>query len=411
MPHLTLTGRRVLELGGWIAAPFAGSILAQLGAEIIKVEPFAGDPTRTMLRGGPSGTFIAYNHGKRSVCIDLASIEGYAVFCQLLQSADVIVHNLSPDATRRLKVTHAECHQVNPHVVYCHITGYGPGPREDEIASNPIVEASTGVMYANRVNGRPTRLGPSYHDMFAGMNAVIGILAALAPVDGNTQHRRVDVGLYETALQVAARDLAGVALNAQIPREQRRSKSTEFGQPGYGAYQTADGRWIYLLILSDSHWQRFCEVMELPQANDPALRTRRQRRDRSEELEALVAATISSHSFDDSVARLKSAGLGFTEVRRYGEVLKDPQAQYPGKVFSVTFQGHRYPIAGSPILSEIPGVRPDTPPPLLGEHTEEVLRSLGCDGARFQELVRVRAVAGRQEVAATPSMPQHEAPG
>ena len=411
MSHLALTGRRVLELGGWVAAPFAGNVLAHLGAEVIKVEPFVGDPTRTTLRGGPSGTFIAYNHGKRSVCIDLASGEGHAVFSRLLETADVVVHNLSPDATRRLKVTHADCHRANPKVVYSHITGYGPGPREDEIASNPIVEASTGVMYANRVNGRPTRLGPSYHDMFAGMNAVIGILAALAPVDGNTQRRRVDVGLYETALHVAARDLAGVALNAHIPREQRRSKSTEFGQPGYGAYETADGRWIYLLILSDSHWQRFCEVMKLPQANDPALRTRQQRRERSEELEALVTATVRSLSFDDNVARLNSAGLGFTEVRRYREVLNDPQAQHPGKVSFVTFRGHRYPIASSPIRSETPDVRPDMPPPLLGEHTEEVLRSLGYDATRYQELVRARVVAGPEEAAAAAPMPQREAPG
>lgn len=410
MSHLALTGRRVLELGGWVAAPFAGNALAHLGAEVIKVEPFVGDPTRTTLRGGPSGTFIAYNHGKRSVCIDLASVAGYAVFSRLLGTADVIVHNLSPVATRRLKVTHADCHHVNPNVIYSHITGYGSGPREDEIASNPIVEASTGVMYANRIGGRPTRLGPSYHDMFAGLNAVVGVLAALAPTDGNTRNRRVDVGLYETALHVAARDLAGVALNANVPREQRRPNSTEFGQPGYGAYETADGRWIYLLILSDGHWQRFCEVMDLPQAKDPALRTRQQRRDRSEELEALVTMTVRAKSIDDTVARLNSARLGFTEVRRYREVLNDPQAQHPGKVSFVPFQGHSYPIVGSPIMSETADVGRNTPPPLLGQHTEEVLLSLGYDEEQYQELVRARAVAGPDAASAKPKMSKQKAP-
>ncbi len=393
MSHLALSGKRVLELGGWIAAPYAGNVLTHLGAEVIKVEGLAGDPTRTLVRGGPGGTFIAYNHGKKSVCIDLASPHGHAVFDKLLKTADVVLHNLSPDAAHNLRVTIQDCHAVNPELVYCHITGYGPGPRQDEVASNPIAEAATGVMYANRVNGRPTRLGPSHHDVFAGMNAVIGILAAFTPSDGNTRNRRVEIGLYETALHIAARDLVGVTLSDQVPREQRQSKASEFGQPGYGAYETADRRWLYLVILSDAHWQQFCNVMKLPQGDDPTLRTRGQRRARSDELEALVTATIKSHQFEECTALFKSGGLGFTEVRRYREVLNDPQAQYPGKVSLLLFQGLEYPIVNSPILSEIPSQASQTPPPLLGEHTEQVVRSLGYNNNEYGELVLAKAVS------------------
>lgn len=393
MSHIALSGKRVLELGGWIAAPYAGIVLAHLGAEVIKVEGLAGDPTRTLVRGGPGGTFIAYNHDKKSVCIDLGSSSGRAVFEKLLKTADVVVHNLSPDAARNLRVTIRDCHAVNPNVVFCHITGYGPGPREDDVATNPIAEAASGVMYANRVNGRPTRLGPSHHDVFAGMNAVIGILAALAPNDGNTRNRRVNVGLYETALHIAARDLVGVTLSDQVPRKDRASKASEFGQPGYGAYQTADNRWVYLVILSDSHWQQFCKVMKLPQHDDPTLSTRRQRRARSDELEALVAATVKSHSFEVCTELLKSSGLGFSEVMRYRDVLNDPQAQYPGKFSLLPFLGHEYPIVDSPILSEIPSKGSQTPPPLLGQHTEQIVRSLGYDSKEYGELVLAKAVA------------------
>jgi crotonobetainyl-CoA:carnitine CoA-transferase CaiB-like acyl-CoA transferase len=394
MSHLALAGRRVLELGGWVAAPFAGSILAHLGADVIKVESLVGDPTRTMLRGGPSGTFIAYNHGKRSICIDLASAEGHAVFDRLLETSDVVVHNLSPDAARRLKVTREDCHRVNSQIVYCHITGYGKGPRADEIASNPIIEASTGVMYANRVNGRPTRLGPSYHDMFAGMNAVIGITASLANPERDQGRRHIDIGLYEVGLHVAARDLVGVALNAQVPREKRRSNTTEFGQPGYGSYETSDGRWMYLLILSDMHWQNFCEAMELQQANDPTLRTRSVRRERSEELEALVVAAVRSRTFDDSAARLGAVGVGFAEVRRYGQVLDDPQARSSGKTSQVEYEGNAYTIPTVPIVSEAEDSSSGLPPPSLGQHTREILKTLGYDGTAFEGLVRNGVIIG-----------------
>src|SRR5687768_2996332 len=114
-----------------LAAPFASHILAQLGAEVIKVEPPAGDPTRNLVRGGPSGTFIAYSHGKKSVCIDLATDAGHDAFRTLLATADVLIHNLSPGSARRLKVTEQECAAVQPQLVYCHIRGYGPGPLEN----------------------------------------------------------------------------------------------------------------------------------------------------------------------------------------------------------------------------------------------------------------------------------------
>ena len=212
MSRLPLKGHRVLELGGYLASPFAGNMLGHLGAEVIKVEPRAGDPTRVMRGGTPGGTFIAYSAGKKSICIDLGTDGGQRVFEKLLATADIVLHNFSPGGARRFRATREDCHRINPRIVHCHITGYGPGPRQDELASNPVVEAATGVMYANRIDGRPSRMGPSYHDMFAGMQAVIGILSALAGDDDGERDRFLQVGLYETGLYIAARDL--VALQA-----------------------------------------------------------------------------------------------------------------------------------------------------------------------------------------------------
>ena len=196
MSTAPLAGRRVIEIGSMLAAPFATHILSQLGAEVIKIEPPNGDPTRALVRGGPSGTFIAYSHGKKSMCLDLGKPEGRDALQQLLKSSDALVHNLAPKAARKLGVSRADCERINPQLIYCHIRGYAAGPQADDLASNPVAEASTGVMEANRVNGRPSRLGPSYHDQFAGAYAVIGILASLLrdQKTATSEDRHVEVG-------------------------------------------------------------------------------------------------------------------------------------------------------------------------------------------------------------------------
>jgi crotonobetainyl-CoA:carnitine CoA-transferase CaiB-like acyl-CoA transferase len=387
-----LAGRRVIELGTMLAAPFAAHILSQLGAEIIKVEPPTGDPTRSLMRGGPSGTFIAYSHGKKSVCMDLSKPEGQAAFQRLLKTADAMVHNLSPKAARKLKLTRADCEAINPRLIYCHIRGYGAGPLQEELASNPVAEASTGVMEANRINGRPSRLGPSYHDQFAGAYAVIGMLASMLQLQEGKEHAPVEIGLYETGLHIASRDLVGVQLKTQLLGRPEREPHGEFSMPGYGAYQTADERWIYLLMLNDSHWLKFCQAMEVP--IDESLATVRQRRKAREEVEGLVKASVAAHSFDRTAASLRAAGVGFTEVVPLERVLDAAHAQQPGKLRPVGFRGFEFAVPEFPRLHADghDGALPRSPPN-LGEHTAAVLQSAGIDQAEYEALLRAGAVA------------------
>lgn len=392
--HPVLTGKRVIELGTMLAAPFAGHMLTQFGAEVIKVEPPVGDPTRKMLRGGPSGTFIAYSRGKKSVCIDLKSAEGKAVLQRLIASADIVVHNLAPGSTRSLGVTHADCVKANPKIVYCHIAGYGPGPLEEDIASNPVIEACTGVMYGHRIDGRPTRLGPSYHDQFAGMYAVMGILAALQAPENEPEARRVDVGLYETGLHVAGRDLVNGQLKRQLGiKAKPGADQGEFAQPGYGAYETADGRWVYLLMLSDAHWAKFCEAMQLPQAGDAAFATMRDRKKRRTDVEAIVTDAMKAHPYDEAIRRLKAAGVGCTEVKPMDTVLDEPQAQQPGKLGDVKFQNFDFDVPNVPLPRQI-AVDPNEPsPPLLGADTRDVLAAVGYSAAEVDALLAGGVVA------------------
>lgn len=373
MNRQVLAGKTVLEIGTMLAAPFGAHILAQLGADVIKLEPPVGDPTRSLVRGGPSGTYIAYSRNKRSLCVDLASPQGREVLKRLLPTIDVVLHNLAPGAARRLEMTYEDCARCNPTVVYCHIRGYNEGPQSDDLASNPIAEAATGVMYSNRIDGRPSRLGPSYHDQFAGCYAVIGILAALLDPAAGPSNRKIEVGLYETGLHVGARDFAGVQLKTHLTGKPDQEPSGEFSMPGYGAYETADARWIYLVMLTDRHWSDFWSALALKV--DPDFATLRQRKKQRAFVEAMVRDVVKQWRFEEIAARLTARRFGFTEVLPMERVLKAPQARHEGKVSRIVFQDLAFDIPELPFEGER-SVSAACPPPLLGEHTREILSSL-----------------------------------
>nr|WP_145549896.1 CoA transferase [Variovorax boronicumulans] len=392
MSNSPLRGLRVVEIGTMLAAPFATHILSQLGAEVVKVEPPAGDPTRSLVRGGPSGTFIAYSHGKKSACIDLATPDGRAALHRLLARSDALVHNLAPKAARKLGVSREDCAALNPDLVYCHIRGYAAGPQEDELASNPVAEAATGVMEGNRIDGRPSRLGPSYHDQFAGAYAVIGVLASLLQAKAGAAERHVEIGLYETGLHVAARDLVGVQLKTQLLGRAEREPHGEFAMPGYGAYLTADERWLYLLMLTDGHWLKFCQALDLPEAADTSLAKLKDRKKARERVEELVRRAIGALPFDAAVARLKAASVGCTEVLPLERVLDAPQAQSPGKLRDVAFRGLQFQVPEFPRRLGAGEADHTLPPAALGQHTLEVLEQAGLTAAECAALVGSGAV-------------------
>ncbi|WP_353234010.1 CoA transferase [Diaphorobacter ruginosibacter] len=384
-----LAGRRVIELGSMLAAPFATHILSQLGAEVIKIEPPIGDPTRALVRGGPSGTFIAYSHGKKSMCLDLSRPEGREALYQLLMNSDALVHNLAPKAARKLGVSRVDCERVNPKLIYCHIRGYAAGPQADDLASNPVAEASTGVMEANRVNGRPSRLGPSYHDQFAGAYAVIGILASLLrdQQTATAEDRHVEVGLYETGLHVASRDLVAVQLKQHLLGRPEREPHGEFAMPGYGAYLTRDERWLYLLMLTDGHWAKFCEAMRLPYGGDPRYATLKMRKKAREQVEDMVRNAIAAHDLDAVQATLKSHGVGCTEVLPLERVLEAEQAHQPGKLRTVEFRGMGFDVPEFPRAGADSDGIGTIAPAELGEHTREILQSLGLGAEKIDALL------------------------
>lgn len=390
MSQQPLTGRRVIELGTMIAAPFATHILSQLGAEVIKVEPLTGDTTRALVRGGPSGTFIAYNHGKKSIAIDLTTAEGSDAFRKLVATADIVIHNLSPSATAKLGITAEDLAVANSDLIYCHIRGYAAGPLHDDLATNPVAEAATGVMDDHRIEGRPSRLGPSYHDQFAGTYAVIRILATLMQPSPSAKERYIEIGLYETGLHVAARDLAGVQLKTQLLGRPEKEGGGEFSMPGYGAYQTNDERWVYLLILTDAHWQKLTKALDMPEGDEPELAKLRERKKQRERVEAAVRSAVGVLSHDEVAAKLREFGVGFTEVLPLERVLDAPQAHQPGKLRDMDYRGLHFEVPEFPGQSEAAA---GLAPPELGEHSVELLQSLGFDEGQCTTMLEQGAVA------------------
>jgi crotonobetainyl-CoA:carnitine CoA-transferase CaiB-like acyl-CoA transferase len=389
MSQHPLKGRRVIELGTMVAAPYATHILSQLGAEVIKIEPPAGDTTRHLVRGGPSGTIIAYSHSKKALCLDLTSEGGKEVFRKLVATADVVIHNLSPGAARKLGVTFEDCDAVNPKIIHCHVKGYGAGPQADDLATNPVAEAATGVMDDHRINGRPTRLGPSYHDQFAGTFAVIRTLAVMLDPAPTREDRKIELGLYETGLHLAARDLAGVQLKTQLLGRPEKEAGGEFAMPGYGAYESSDGRWAYLLVMSDAHWRKLTTALDMPEADNEDMATLRQRKKLREEVEAAVRAGVGKFTFDELSSRLKEAGLGFNEVMPLERVLEAPQARQPGKLRHLDYRGLSFDVPEFPGQSE---VADNLPVPELGEHSTELLRELGYGEDEAAKLLEDGAV-------------------
>lgn len=379
-----LAGRRVIELGTMIAAPFATHILSQLGAEVIKIEPPSGDTTRSLVRGGPSGTIVAYSHSKKAICLDLTTAGGKDVFRKLVASADVVIHNLAPSASRKLNVTADDCMAVNPKIIHVHVKGYTHGPQADDLMTNPIAEAATGAMDDHRVDDRPTRFGPSYHDQFAGTYAVIRILAAMMNPLATEDERRIEIGLYETGLHLAARDLAGMQLKTQLLGRLEKEGGGEFSMPGYGSYLTSDKRWVYLLILTDAHWARLTKALDMPEDGDEAFAKLRDRKAQRERVEAAVRDAMGKFTYAEAEARLKAAGLGFNEVMPLERVLEVPQARQPGKLRELEFRGLNFEVPEFPGRRE---VEPNLPPPEIGEHTVELLRELGYSDAESAALL------------------------
>ena len=374
---------RVLDLSRVLAGPWATQTLADLGAEVIKVErPGAGDDTRGWgppwldEESGQSAYFVSTNRGKKSITLDLARPEGQEVVRRLAAKSDVVVENYKVGALERYGLDYRRLAALNPGLVYCSITGFGQtGPYRDRAGYDFLVQGMGGLMsITGEPDGEPMKVGVAITDILTGMYAATGILAALAQRERTGRGQHVDLALLDVQVAMLANQAQSYLLTRRPPG--RLGNSHPSIVP-YRAFATSDGH-IVVAVGNDGQFARLCEVAGLPHlARDARFATNAGRVRHRVELEELLGRAISARESRHWIESLEAATVPCGPINDLAEVFADPQVAHRGMAISAPHPlSGTVPMVGSPIrLSETPP-RGDIPPPTLGQHTTEVLKGL-----------------------------------
>ena len=389
---LPLAGYRVLELAHLIAGPVCGMYLADMGAEVVKIEqPSGGDASRTLydpLLGGDSAVFLTVNRNKKSVALDLAHPDGRALFGRLVESADVVIEAYRGGVAEKLGIDYASLQPLNPGLVYCSLSAFGPeGPWREKPGLDMLVQAMGGLMaVTGEPDGGPLLCGAPVVDTLGAFSAGLGVLTALLHRERTGEGQRVDVSLLNGALITHAARLSVFFVTGQEPG--RQGSAHPYMVP-FQAFRAKDG-WIYVAVWVDRLWPPFCTAIERPAlATDPRFSSRQHRLSHRPELVALLEPVFLERPVKEWMARLEKHEVLCAPVNRYADLPTDPQVLASGMLVPEDHpRAGRLTTLDTPIrFSRTPGgIR--THAPALGEHTDEVLRQAGVTP---DEIARLRA--------------------
>jgi crotonobetainyl-CoA:carnitine CoA-transferase CaiB-like acyl-CoA transferase len=399
--QLPLSGIRVVEMGHTVMGPACGMILADLGAEVIKVEPLEGDRTRHNIGFG-SGMFPVFNRNKRSIAVDVKTEAGKAVILKLATNADVLVENFAYGTMDRLGCGYDALAKINPALVYCSLKGFLSGPYEKRPALDEVVQFMGGLAYMTGPSGRPLRAGASVVDIMGGMFGVIGILAALREREHTGRGQVVRSALFEaTAFIVAQHMGAQVATGVVPPPMAERASAWAI----YETFETADDKKIFVAITSDNHWRSFCtEFRRQDLLSDPRLQTNPQRAQAHDRLAPIVAGVVRARTFYAIAAKLEELNIPFAPLAKPGDLFDDPHLNYGKRMLETLFpDGVRGKLPGLPLDMGQHSFGIRYQPPRNGEHTLAILAEAGYTAEQVSKMMEQRVVVAAGPVA--PSAP------
>ena len=389
---LPLAGIRVIEFSHMVMGPAGGLVLADLGADVVRVEPISGDKTRT-LKGSGAGYFAMYNRNKKSIRLNLKSDDGIRIAKELVAGADVLIENFRPGAMDRLGLDYESLSADNAGLIYCSTHGFLKGPYEHRTALDEVAQMMGGLTYMTGPPGRPLRAGASVIDVMGGVWGAVGVLAALEERHRTGRGQRVKSSLYESTVFLVGQHIAQYAVTG-TPAAPMPARVSAWAI--YDVFETKDEEKVFVGVVSDPQWLTFCEDFGFDELlADEHLRANNNRVAERERIIPIVRARFGQMTKSDLMARLESSGLPFAPIERPEDLLEDPHLNESGGLLDMTLpdgKSVRLPAMPFELDGEKFGVRLD--PPRSGEHTCEVLEQLGYSAEDIDRFEKEGSASG-----------------